>query len=193
MILDIGMLIITIINILILIIDSSYTYLLRIDYITNIYYLDILNKHILFIDLCFISIYLVELIFKFFVTRKEYNRWWIFFLFKWYDIISLIPISNFKILRLIRIVSLIIKLNKLNKINIKEFYLYKQYELLKNIVLEELTDAMLINLLNRTNKKIGGNKTNSYVFGLPARAGTSIINRLISKISEKNWKKLIDD
>jgi hypothetical protein len=104
-----------------------------------------------FIDLVFVSIFLTELTIRWLIAirRRTYEKWFFYPFVHWYDVLGCIPMNGtFKLFRLLRIIGMISRLHNLGIIDIKSTYLYKKSRKYINILVEEISDQVVINVLN---------------------------------------------
>jgi hypothetical protein len=107
-------------------------------------------------DLIFVWIYLVELTLRWCVAiyKQTYHRWFFYPFVHWYDVLGCIPIGSFRFLRVLRVISILYRLQKLGIIDIKETYLYQQFQKYVGIITEEISDRVVINVLNGVQDEI---------------------------------------
>lgn len=119
------------------------------------FYLPIYQKFI-FIDSLFVSVFIAELLFRwgYAIYAKTYHRWFFFPFARWYDVLGCIPVSSFRILRVLRIIAIIIRLHKLKVINVKKFYLYQQFVKYMGVLTEEVSDRVVVNVINEIQNEI---------------------------------------
>ncbi|MGH8493856.1 MAG: hypothetical protein ACRERR_12260 [Moraxellaceae bacterium] len=95
------------------------------------------------------------------IWNKTYYRWFFYPFVRWYDVLGCIPLPAFRALRLLRLISIGYRLQKLGVIDLSEsspFVAgYKYYR----IVIEELSDRIVVNVLNGVQKEVreGGQLT----------------------------------
>ena len=94
--------------------------------------------------------------------NKSYQKWYFYPFANWYDIIGCFPTAAFRVLRLFRVVSLLHKLNKWGIIQVNNWALYRIFKYYYDILLEELSDRIVIKVLTETKKEIqqGSSLTN---------------------------------
>jgi hypothetical protein len=120
------------------------------------YYRDQVHPNFLLYDLIFVTIYLTELGISWIVAvhRKTYERWYSYPLVHWYDVLGCIPIGSFRWLRILRIVSLLIRMHRLKMIDITDTYLYKKGYKFYRLVMEEISDRVVIRIINGIEEEI---------------------------------------
>ena len=129
-----------------------------------------IHKNFLYYDLIFIGIYFIEFFIRWLVAVKQklYYRWFLFPFIHIYDLLGMIPTGSWLVLRFIRLIPVIYKLNKLKIINISKTYFYKKLRKYYYIVVEEISDRVVINVLNGVQDEI--------------KSGTNIAERVIKEI-----------
>lgn len=113
------------------------------------FYLPVHENFLLF-DLIFVYLFLAELFVRWggAIYQKEHEQWWWYPFAKWYDVLGCIPISSFRVLRFLRVVSMTLRLHKRGYIDIRSWYLFKVVQKYLNILSEEVTDRVVINILS---------------------------------------------
>lgn len=138
-----------------------------------------IHNNIKIVDLIFVIIYVVDIIAGWCVSVfKKKESFYEYPLTHWYDFIGCIPAGSLVILRLLRIVSIVIRLHKKKIINIFKITIFKRLLKFYNIVIEEISDRVVLNIL-------GGIKSN-VTLGMP------ITHDVINKIVKPNKERIID-
>lgn len=96
----------------------------------------------------------------------------------WYDVLGCIPSGSLVFFRLLRVVSIMIRLHKKRIIDIRKLWLVKQLIGLYNIVMEEISDRVVLNILYGIKQNIG--------------SGMPITNMVFQKIILPQKQKIID-
>ncbi len=114
------------------------------------WYGDAIHPNFAVYDLIFVSIYLLELGIRWTIAivQKTHHRWFFYPFIHWYDVLGCIPIGSFRWLRLLRVVSIAMRLQRQGIINLRDTYLYKVLRKYYNILVEELSDRVVINVLD---------------------------------------------
>lgn len=162
--LDIFMLLLLVVNLLLLIVDGLYSIdALRqwlIDYVPQLAaaYQPVHEKFIL-IDLCFVSLFLTEFVVRWAVSvrRKTYLRWYFYPFVHWYDLVGCIPLGATRIFRFLRVFSIIYRLQKFGIIDLRETGLYRFFGFYYEVLLEELTDRVILKSLSDVQGELEGN------------------------------------
>ncbi|HVK99987.1 MAG TPA: hypothetical protein VM553_09250 [Dongiaceae bacterium] len=140
------------------------------------------NVHTNFVvyDLFFVAIFLSEFLMRWVVAihRKTYHRWFFFPFIHWYDLIGCIPVASFRWLRLLRIISIIYRLQKYQIIDVSDWYIVRFAKKYFNIMLEELSDKIVINVLDGVQEEIA--------------VGTPVVERIIQQVVVPNKSLLVD-
>jgi hypothetical protein len=143
------------------------------------FYADKIHADFILYDLMFVSIYLAELSLRWIVAiyKNTYERWFFFPFIHWYDVLGCIPIGSFRFLRILRVISIIYRLQKLEIIDIRENYFYKVFQKYLGIFTEEVSDRVVINVLNGVTKEIND--------------GSPVGHKIQERIIEPNQKELV--
>lgn len=172
------------------------------------WYLINIHENFFQIDMLFVIVFLMEFMVRWVlaIVRREYYRWYFYPLAHWYDVLGLVPVGFLRILRLLRIFSIMYRLQRMGIIDLRRTYVYKKLDELRNIVAEEITDRVLINILTGiqqgVRKQNDGSEENVLVKVItPERE--RIINWLSNKVktaAEENYvpqkeklRKMIQD
>ncbi|MCI4671399.1 MAG: ion transporter [Bacteroidia bacterium] len=108
------------------------------------------------IDTVFLVIYLIELAFRWILAiyRKTYHRWFFYPFVHWYDVLGCIPIGSFRFLRILRVFALITRLQRLDILDFRNTYLYSRYLKYRGVVVEEISDGVVVNVLQGMQNEI---------------------------------------
>ncbi|MCO5229933.1 MAG: hypothetical protein M9958_02125 [Chitinophagales bacterium] len=163
---DLIMVVLVLVNLGLIFFDWSYTYLSFKDLLAlisptfNQFYAEKIHPNTSYLDLIFVSIFILELLIRWGLSiyRKVYDKWFFYPFIHWYDVLGCIPMNGtFKLFRLFRILGMILRLNTLGIIDIKSTYLYKKGSKYLKIGVEELSDKVVINVLNGVQEEIHKN------------------------------------
>jgi hypothetical protein len=121
------------------------------------FYSDSIHEHFALIDLGFVALYLTELVARWVVAvrRGLYDRWYVYPLAHWYDVLGSIPVGSLRFLRILRIIAIVYRLQRLQLIDLRQTWLYSVFEKYKNIVTEEISDRVVVRVLDGVQKEIG--------------------------------------
>jgi hypothetical protein len=114
------------------------------------FYNDTIHANFFYIDLAFVAVFIFEIGVRWAlaIARDTYHRWWFYPFIHWYDVLGCVPISSLRTLRLLRVFSLLPKLQRTGLIDLKQTYLYSRYEKYRDILVEEVTDRVTIQILD---------------------------------------------
>lgn len=114
--------------------------------------------HINFVsyDLIFVAIYLTEFFLRWCVAivRRTHHRWFFFPFIHWYDVLGCIPVGSFRWLRVLRIITLLHRLQRMEIIDLSNTYLGRTINKYYRIIVEEISDRVVINVLQGAQKEI---------------------------------------
>lgn len=144
------------------------------------FYNENIHKDFLKIDMGFVAVFIVELLISWGVAikQKTYHRWFFYPFVHWYDVLGCIPISYMRFIRLLRVISILIRLHKLGIIDLTESYLYKKGGKYLNILVEEVSDRVVVNVLEGIQEEI--------------RKGNPLSDRIISEVLLPQKDVLVD-
>ncbi len=122
------------------------------------FYRDTVHADFLFYDLCFVAVYLTEFTLRWIVAiaRKTYHRWFFYPFAHWYDLLGCIPVGSFRWLRILRVVNLLFRLQRMGIIDLSQTWLGQTLLKYYNIVVEEISDRVVINVLSGAQREVGG-------------------------------------
>lgn len=153
---DLLMITIVIFNLLWLFFDMAYAFVPIRDFLEfisprfNNFYGSTIHPKFIVYDIIFVSIYLTELFVRWVVAvvKKTYSKWFFYPFIHWYDVLGCLPISGFRVLRLLRVFSMIYRLQRLGIINLSNTFLYKEFDKYRKILVEEISDKVVINVID---------------------------------------------
>jgi len=118
--------------------------------------LAVLYKEFPLIDFIFVSIFLAEFLLRWIIAiyRKTHHRWFFFPFIYWYDLLGSIPIGSFRFLRILRIFALLYRLQKMQVLNFRQTYLYGRVQKYRTIVVEEISDRVVLNVVSGLQKEV---------------------------------------
>ena len=145
-----------------------------------IYYRDIIHPDFLLYDSIFVTIFILEILIRWVVSivKKEYNNWIAYPFIHWYDVLGCIPVGGFRVLRLLRIVSIIIRLHKKQIINIRETWWYKLLNRYYSILVEEVSDRVVVNVIKGMQTEI--------------EEGSPITDELVDKVIKPKQEIIVE-
>ena len=140
---------------------------------------DDIHANIKLIDLSFVAIYLTDFIAGWVISVvKHKEKKYSYPLTHWYDLLGCIPSGSLIFLRLLRVVSIIIRLHKKHLINVGKWSIVKKGITIYNIIIEEISDRVVLNILNGIRHNIS--------------MGTPVSKLIFSDIIEPQKQKIID-
>jgi hypothetical protein len=103
----------------------------------------------IFIDGVFVAVFITEIIIRWIVAiyNQTYHRWFFYPFARWYEVLGCIPIGSFRALRVLRIIAIIVRLNRMKIIDIKQWYFYKVFSKYLNVITEEVSDRVVVNVI----------------------------------------------
>lgn len=115
-----------------------------------------IHKDVAKIDIIFVAIFMIEFSIRWALAigRKTYHKWFFYPIFHWYDVLGMIPVGYFRILRILRVFSIVYRLQKTGIIDLKKTYAYKQFDRLREIISEEISDRVVINIIENSQEEI---------------------------------------
>lgn len=121
-----------------------------------LHYREQIHPNFLIYDAYFVAIFITELIVRWIIAAKDkvYDRWWLYPVAHWYDVLGCIPLGTFRWLRILRLVSMVLRLHKMRVIDLKESYLYQQTHYLFKLFTNKVTDSVLINLVSGIQREV---------------------------------------
>ena len=124
----------------------------------HVFYRDTIHDDFLFYDLCFVAVYLTEFVLRWIaaIARGTYHRWFFYPLAHWYDLLGCIPVGSFRWLRILRVVNLLFRLQRMGIIDLSQTWLGQTLIKYYNIIVEEVSDRVVINVLNGAQREVGG-------------------------------------
>lgn len=161
-VLDILMVALAFVNINLIIFDFTFSYNLGSNFYYSIapnlaaWYDVNIHQNFISIDLIFVAIFSVEFLIRWMVAiyKKEFYKWFFFPFARWYDVLGLIPIGSFRFLRVLRIVSIILRLQKMKVLNLKESSFYPGFKKYTQVLVEEVSDRVVVNVLESVEKEL---------------------------------------
>lgn len=144
------------------------------------YYNENIHKNFLNIDLYFVAIFVIELLLRWLlaIIEKTYPRWYYYPFFHWYDVLGCIPVGELRFLRILRVVSILLRLQKLEIIDLTKTYLFDRSAHYLNILVEEVSDRVVVNVLENVQDEI--------------RMGNPLSGRVINDVVVPHKLALVD-
>ncbi|SFR50388.1 hypothetical protein SAMN05216203_0963 [Marinobacter daqiaonensis] len=154
-VIDFVMLGLLIINLVLIIFDSIYSFAGIQDYFQRsmpgfyeVY--QPVHRNFILYDLVFVSIFLTEFMVRWAYAVKAgvYARWYFYPFIHWYDLLGCIPTSGMRFLRVLRVISIIYRLHRYGIIDITQTRLFQFVAFYYDAFMEELTDQIVLKVLN---------------------------------------------
>lgn len=144
------------------------------------FYLERIHRDFLFWDMVFVAVYLTEFVFSWgiAVIRRRYERWFYYPFAHWYDLLGCIPVGGFRWLRVLRVVSLLYRLQKRGIVDFRETWLGVTLGRYYNIVVEEISDRVVINVLEGAQREL--------------RTDTPVVHRIERNVLGPRKEALLD-
>jgi hypothetical protein len=117
-----------------------------------------------------VTVFVVELLIRWGIAIKEkrYQRWFFYPFVHWYDVLGCIPVGEFRFLRILRVISIMLRLQKLEIIDLTKTYLFDRIAKYMNILVEEVSDRVVVNVLENIQDEI--------------HEGTPVSDRVITEV-----------
>lgn len=160
---DIFMLILVVINLSFFLFQYSFGFksfnnlILWLSPIFHSYYTENIYSHFEFIDLCFVAVFIVELLIRWglAIYRKTYNKWFFYPFVHWYDTVGCIPMSGaMKFLRLFRVFSMLYRFQRLGIVDFSSTHVYRLFLKYLNILVEEVSDRVVANVIETAQREV---------------------------------------
>lgn len=152
------------------------------EYIPNFFYWykENIHENFITIDLYFVAVYVAELILSWIIAikRNAYHKWFFYPFAHWYDVLGSVPVGTFHFLRILRVFSILVRLQKLQIIDLTKTYLYSQFKKYLNIVMEEISDRVIVKILEMIQEEI--------------RQGGPITDRIVEEIVKPQKDVMVD-
>jgi len=135
-----------------------------------VFYRDTLHADFILYDLVFVTIFIIELLIRwtFAIINKTYYRWFFYPFVHWYDVLGCIPVGSFRFLRLLRVISILYRLQKHGIVDLTNTYPFRFAEKYIKIVVEEISDRVVVNVLNGVQSEI--------------RSGTPVVHKITNNV-----------
>lgn len=186
LIVDLLMLGLVIINLAWLIFDTLFTSALVRNGLTWLspeftrFYAEQIHTNFVAYDLVFVAIFLTEFVVRWIIAvhRNTYHRWFFYPFVHWYDLLGCIPVGSFRWLRLLRVISIVYRLQKYQIIDISNLYIVRFVRKYLNVLLEELSDRIVLNVLDGVQDEIA--------------IGTPVMEKVVQQVLVPNKPLLIE-
>lgn len=139
-----------------------------------------LHENFYWYDLYFVSIFIVEFCVRWFlaVYHNHHHKWFFYPFIHWYDVLGCIPLGQFRILRVFRVGSMVLRLHKMGVINLRESYLFKIYKRYSAVIVEEVSDRVVVNVLEGVQDEL--------------KHGTPVASRIVVEVIRPQKEVLVE-
>lgn len=141
----------------------------------------LIHRHFQLIDLTFVAVFIFDVLLGWTIAlfERRYARWYYYPFAHWYDVLGCIPLSGFRWLRVLRVGSLLIRLQRLGLIDMRRWPVYGLVHRYYSLLLEELSDRVMVRLFSRVQQEIG--------------ASDDLSRRLLQEVVRPRKERLLDD
>ncbi|ANQ50322.1 hypothetical protein MY04_2954 [Flammeovirga sp. MY04] len=167
-------------------------------------YQDYVFENFYIIEVTFMCFYLLEFLFSWWEATKlkTYAKWYFYPFIHFYDLIGSFPGMHF--FRLLRIFAMLFRWHSQEVINLENLSIYRTILHIKEIVVEEISDAVVINVLEGVKDEVntgeyGNNKflndvVKPYQDNISRLASSKVMNvvRKVHKDREDDLKQYVD-
>lgn len=115
-----------------------------------------LEDHFWLLDLPFLLIFATEFFARWGLAlwRRTHSRWYLFPLLHWYDLLGIVPSTQFRVFRLFRIASIYVRLRRSEAISIGDDLVSRGVERFADVISEEITDLVALRILELAQQEI---------------------------------------
>ncbi len=107
-----------------------------------------INENFDLYDLVFVAVYVIDLLVGWSISVFKKKKHLLDYpISHWYDILGCIPSGSLLFFRLLRVFSIFIRLDKMRILDLQKIYLVKKIIKIVNIVIEEVSDRVVLNIL----------------------------------------------
>lgn len=108
------------------------------------------HERFIFYDMIFVFIFLGEFVLRwgYSIKARVYDRWYFYPFIHWYDLVGCIPIGGLRFLRVLRIISIIYRLHQYKIIDVTGSRLYQFVNFYYDAFMEELSDRIVLKVLS---------------------------------------------
>lgn len=131
-------------------------------------------------DLYFVAVFALEFCTRWFfaIYKQKHHKWFFYPFLHWYDVLGLIPLGQFRILRIFRVGSMVLRLHKMGVIDLRESYFFRIYQRYSAVVVEEVSDRVVVNVLNGVQDEL--------------KHGTPVASRIILEVIRPQKDVLVE-
>jgi hypothetical protein len=112
--------------------------------------------HFWLVDLPFLLFFAAELFARWAaaVRRRSIERWWLYPLVHWYDVLGIVPAQQFRVFRLFRLVSIYLRLKRSHVVSVGDDVVSRGVAWLADAVSEEVTDRVTVRVLDLAQREV---------------------------------------
>ena len=131
-------------------------------------------------DLYFVAAFTLEFCIRWFfaVFQNKHHKWFFYPFLHWYDVLGLIPLGQFRVLRIFRVGSMVVRLHKMGVIDLRDSYLFRIYQRYSAVIVEEVSDRVVVNVLNGVQEEL--------------KHGTPVASRIILEVIRPKKEVLVE-
>lgn len=139
-----------------------------------------LHKNFYRYDLYFVAVFAVEFCVRWFfaVYHQKHHKWFFYPFLHWYDVLGLIPLGTFRVLRIFRVGSMVVRLHKMGVIDLRDSYFFRIYQRYSAVIVEEVSDRVVVNVLNGVQEEL--------------KHGTPVASRIILEVIRPQKEVLVE-
>ena len=130
----------------------------------------------------FLTLFLIEFLVRWVIAvrRRTVLRWFLFPLYNWYDVLGLLPLTEFRFFRLFRIASIYMRLHRSEFTNVGDDIISRTIKRYRDIITEEISDLVAIRILKEMQDEVrSGTSVDIFVSALEPRREE--IKRLVAE------------
>jgi hypothetical protein len=145
-----------------------------------LHFLFYIHKNFVLIDLCFVVFYLAEFFVSWIIAAKNkwYDEWFYYPFIHWYDLLGCIPVGSLRFLRILRVFSIVIRLHIIGIIDLRKTALFRQLKKYQNILVEEVSDRVVVNVLSGVQREM--------------EDGGTVVERVVDEVLKPNQEVLAE-
>ena len=112
--------------------------------------------HFIWLDAPFLILFWIEFFARWWIAvrQRRYRIWWLFPIVHFYDVLSLIPLAEFRPFRLLRVISIYLRLHRSELTKVGEDFLSRTVKRYSGILTEEISDMVAVRLLTEAQEEV---------------------------------------
>jgi hypothetical protein len=118
------------------------------------------------------------------IRRRVHTRWFFFPILNWYDLIGLVPYTQLRIFRLFRVASIYMRLHRSDLTRVGQDAISRGVAYVSNIIVEEVSDAVAVRLLNEMQTEIRNGTARQIVDDLMETKRSEVEDILVVQIRQ---------